>query len=290
MADYLIIGSDGKEYGPVAEAVLRQWLAEGRIGLQTKVQSVGTPEWKLLSELPGLATKPSNAVPPALPGGAPTPKTSALAVTSLILGVLGVFTCGISALVGLVLGIIALVKISNSRGAQKGHGLALAGTIVSGVFLLMIPIFAAMTLPALAAAHDKAFQIKCVNNEKQLALAIKINSDDNNGHFPPAATWCDAIQPEAGGNNQLFRCPATDSTNRCGYAFNAKLGGLDEGKVNQQTVMIFESDAGWNANGGRELMITTARHNHRRTFIVAFADGSMQQVSETQFKMLRWDP
>ena len=31
MANYLIIGGDGKEYGPVTDADVRKWIAEGRL-------------------------------------------------------------------------------------------------------------------------------------------------------------------------------------------------------------------------------------------------------------------
>jgi len=31
MANYIIIGGDGKEYGPVTDADVRQWIAEGRL-------------------------------------------------------------------------------------------------------------------------------------------------------------------------------------------------------------------------------------------------------------------
>ncbi len=99
----------------------------------------------------------------------------------------------------------------------------------------MIPIFAAMLLPALAAAKQKAQEINCVNNEKQLALAMRIYSGDNANHFPPAATWCDAIQ-RTSGSEKFFKCPAANSASRCDYAFNAKLDGLDESKINPQTV------------------------------------------------------
>jgi prepilin-type processing-associated H-X9-DG protein len=224
--------------------------------------------------------------PPPLPEAAPT-KTSALAVTSLVLGILGLFTCGMTALVGLILGIISLVKIQNSGGKLKGFGLALAGTIVSGIFLLMLPIFAAMLLPALAAAKQKAQEINCVNNEKQLALAVKMYSDNHTNYFPPAATWCDAIKTYTG-SESIFKCPGANSDSRCDYAFNAKLDGMDESKVNPQTVEIFESDGGWNANGGPELMIGKPRH--ARMFVVAFADGSVQQLRESQINTLRWDP
>jgi len=226
--------------------------------------------------------KPSPPLPEATPA-----KTSGMAITSLVLGILGIFTCGFTALIGLILGIIALVKVQNSGGKLKGFGFALAGTIVSGIFLLMIPVFAAMLLPALAAAKQKAQEINCVNNEKQLALAIRIYSGDNTNHFPPAATWCDAIKTMAG-SEKNFKCPAANSSSRCDYAFNSKLDGMDENKIDPRTVEIFESDGGWNANGGPELMIGKSRH--ARMFVVAFADGSVQQLRQSQLNTLRWDP
>jgi prepilin-type processing-associated H-X9-DG protein len=228
--------------------------------------------------------------PPPLPEIVPA-KTSGMAIASLVLGILGIVSCGItlivSAPIGLILGIVAMNKISKNQGQFRGKGLALAGIITSGVSFLMIPILAAMLLPALAAAKQKAQEINCVNNEKQLALAIRIYSGDNTNHFPPAATWCDAIKPEAG-SEKIFKCPAANSDSRCDYAFNSKLDGMDESKINPQTVMIFESDGGWNANGGPELMIGKPRH--ARMFVVAFADGSVQQLRESQINALRWDP
>lgn len=289
MANYNIIGRDQKQYGPITEAQLRQWIAEGRVDGQTKIQAEGDIGWKLLSDFQEFRDVAKSSPPPMsaiLPGEAP--KTSAMAVTSLVLGILGVVTCGLTSLFGLVLGIIAMVKVKNSGGRLTGNGLALAGVIVSGVFfLVMIPIFAAMFLPALSAAKQKAQEIHCVNNVQQLGLAVRIYAGDNKDQFPPAATWCDAIN-QAVGSEKVFKCNAVNSGSRCDYAFNAKLSGLDINKVNPETVMLFESDGGWNANGGPELMIGNARH--ARTFVVAFADGSVQQLREAKLGTLRWDP
>lgn len=225
--------------------------------------------------------------PPPLPNAAPA-KTSALAVTSLVLGILGVCTCGVTAIFGLIFGIIGLVKVKNSGGTLKGDGLAIAGIAVSGFFLIMLPVWAAMLLPALAAAKQKAQTINCMNNEKQLALAIRIYTNDNSDHFPPAATWCDAIQSKVPAN--VFRCPAANSASRCDYAYNSALGGMSVDKVNPQTVELFESDAGWDANGGPELMVTPARHLRGRICVVAFADGSVQELRQSQLGGLRWNP
>jgi hypothetical protein len=300
MTNYNIIGSDGKEYGPVTAADMRQWIATSRINAQSQAKAEGDAEFRPLAKFPEFADAftPQAAgtlTPPPLGSTSSTPstpvKTSGLAVTSLVLGILGVITCGVTALVGLILGIVAMVKVKNSGGKLGGNGIALAGVIVSAIFLaiflFLIPFFAAMLLPALAAAKEKAQSINCVNNEKQLALAIRIYSSDNRDQLPPAATWCDAIKVAAG-TEKIFQCPAANAGRRCDYAFNAKLGGLDLEKVAPDTVMLFEADRGWNANGGPELMLTQPRHT--RMFVVALVDGSVQQVSSSQLATLRWNP
>ena len=294
MATYSIIGHDQKQYGSVSEDQLRQWVREGRANAQTRVLVEGLAEWKMLGEIPEFQAALAGAAPsapPPLPSpvpGAVAARTSGMAITSLVLGILGIFTCGITALVGLILGIVAMVKVKNSGGKLGGGGLALAGTIVSGIVLFMLPILAALLLPALASAKQKAQEINCMNNEKQLALAVIIYSDDHTNHFPPAATWCDAIKTSVG-SDMVFRCVLADSSNRCDYAFNSKLDGLELRKVNPQTVMIFESDGGWNANGGSELLPAKARHLGKY-YVVAFVDGHVEAVNQFRLKTLRWDP
>jgi hypothetical protein len=290
MATYIIIDHDLKEYGPISADDVREWIAQGHAAAQTRVKIEGTTEWKLLSDFPEFRDLLKTPAPPSLAPVPPdVPKTSGLAVTSLVLGILGLFTCGLTALAGLIVGICAMTKVKNSQGTLHGSGIALAGTIVSAVFLIFAPIaiLAAMLLPALAAAKQKAQEINCANNEKQLALAVRIYSVDHANHFPPATTWCDAIKT-AVDSDRFFKCTAANSGSRCDYGFNAKLDGLDEGKINPQTVELFESDAGWNASGGSELMIGEPRH--ARTFVVAFADGSVHQLKESDLNTLRWDP
>ncbi|MFZ0827087.1 MAG: DUF4190 domain-containing protein [Verrucomicrobiia bacterium] len=294
MAIYTIIGSDQKQYGLVTPDDVRRWIAEGRLNEQSLVKAQGDAEFRPLPDFPefadALAAKAgATLTPPPLPGVASgaSAKTSGLAIASLVLGILGLFTCGAAALIGLILGIIAMVKVRQSRGALNGSGIALAGIIVSGIFLLMIPLFAAMLLPALAAAKQKAQSINCVNNVKQLSLAMRMYVDNNQNHYPATTNWCDAIQPEVG-TPKAFHCPADLSGGRCSYAFNARLSGVEEGKVAPNTVVIFEANGGWNVSGGPELML--AKPRHRRVFVVGFADGHVEQVSEARLPELRWDP
>ncbi|MFO8058140.1 MAG: DUF4190 domain-containing protein, partial [bacterium] len=85
--------------------------------------------------------------PPGAPGqppygvqyGAPPPvyqgpRTSGLAIASLVLGILAI-CYGFTGIVGFILGLVAISQINNSEGQLGGKGLAIAGTITSGVFL-----------------------------------------------------------------------------------------------------------------------------------------------------------
>jgi prepilin-type processing-associated H-X9-DG protein len=282
---YKIIGADQKEYGPVSSEELRQWILDGRVNAQTRVEVEG--QWKTLSDVPefaGLLTQRRAA--PAPSASAPPPGGSGMAITSLVIGILSLFTCGFIAPIGLILGIVAMNKSKKNNGS--GWGLALAGTIVSGCALLLLPIYAAMLLPALAKAKQRAQTIQCVNNEKQLAVAIRIYASDHNDRFPPAATWCDAIKPSLGSSDTVFHCSTGNMRDGSTYAFNSKLDGKETSKVPGDTVMIFEGTGGWNQSGGPELMVTQPRHG--RSYNIAFADGSVQTVTEMRLKTLRWEP
>ena len=284
---YRVLGADGKEYGPVSGEVLRQWIAEGRAYAQTKVKPEDGADWQTLASVPefGASFAAPPGAPPPLPQNPGEVKTSGMAIASLVLGILGL--CGVTALVGLVLGVISLVKINRSGGRLSGQGLAIAGVCVSGVMLfLCLPFLTALTLPALARAKERAQAINCVNNMKQLSLAVRMYALNHNDQFPPAATWCDAIQTNVG-SAKVFECP-TEPGRRCAYAFNAKLDGKKDSEINPQTVMLFESDAGWNGSGGAG-DLKPHRHSSRSVNL-ALADGSVMQVARSRLNTLRWEP
>ncbi len=67
MPNYKIIGADLMEYGPVSAEQIREWIAEGRVNSETKLQAEGTAEWKPLAEVPEFAQASPGTAPVACP-------------------------------------------------------------------------------------------------------------------------------------------------------------------------------------------------------------------------------
>ncbi len=71
MANYFIIGGDGKEYGPVTEADVRQWIAEGRLSTESRAKAEGKAEFRALGLFPefaaALQAPGATAAPPQTP-------------------------------------------------------------------------------------------------------------------------------------------------------------------------------------------------------------------------------
>lgn len=81
------------------------------------------------------------------------------------------------------------------------------------VVIAIIAILAAMLLPALSKAREKARTISCVNNHKSMVLGLTIYTNDNEDFMPYALTnatpWADMVRDSfvgRGDTNKAFHC------------------------------------------------------------------------------------
>jgi Domain of unknown function (DUF4190)/GYF domain 2 len=163
---YRVLGADQKEYGPVSEEQIRQWIAERRLNAQSLVMGEGAVAWKPLSTYPEFASLlspqiPATAAQPNVPPTAPSfgqgpQTTNTFALVGMIMGIISLLSsCCCSGLpfnvLGLVFSILGLNQIKSRHPAEKGKEMAIAGIILSALSLILgVVIFIlgrAMDLP-----------------------------------------------------------------------------------------------------------------------------------------------
>lgn len=112
----------------------------------------------------------------------------------------------------------------------------------------------------------------CEKHMVQLRNAVLSYASEHGDKFPASQGWCDSLSPYVT-DRSVFVCPG-GRNKTCSYAMNAAVGGLKTTDPTNASdlVLLFESDAGWNAAGGSDLLPEAPRHfggDH-----VFFVDGS----------------
>jgi competence protein ComGC len=118
----------------------------------------------------------NETIPPLPTAASNPPKTAALAIWSLVLGVLSLVCFSIfTGIPGVICGHKALTKIKYSNGALSGQGIAIAGLVTGyiGIALavFMIPLMMAIAIPNFVKARSTAQANACINNLRQIDAA-----------------------------------------------------------------------------------------------------------------------
>ena len=204
------------------------------------------------------------------PFSSTTPQKSGLSTTSLILGILSLVVCSIFAGVpAIITGHIARGRAMKQPDLFGGAGTALAGLIMGyislGLAVVMIPLLAAMLLPALAKAKSRAQTINCVSNMKQIGLAARMWANDHNGTFPPDIQSMSNELPSP----VLLVCPSDNS--------KTKVLSWDQFSASQNLSYEFLSPNAKEADVGNQVVFRCPIHGN-----VGLGDGSVQQKGPSQ--------
>lgn len=97
-------------------------------------------------------------------------------------------------LIPIILGAVALSKVSKSQGRLGGGGMALAGLIIGCLHIVLIPMLAGLATPAILRAKKRADQSVTTNNMRNLGVMLHAFEQDW-GSYPSGAVL--AANPEA---------------------------------------------------------------------------------------------
>lgn len=256
------ISQNGERTGPFDRDEVHRRLVVGELKGSDLGWHEGMTEWEPLSKLIPPPV-PASTPPPVFAGSAPAMAhaptgTSGLAIGSLVCGILGFFTLGLTGIAAVIMGHISLSRIKGSAGALGGKGMAIAGLIMGyfGFFLIGIAMLAALAVPAYNSVQMKGNQMKLVSNARQIVLATKMYASQHNSNLPPdiETLFTEGLLDD----RRVLDFPGT--TNTPGQGWDYRGAGLND------------------ADPGSKIILVTKKTVGRKEFVVARNDGSAELV------------
>ncbi|WP_438480257.1 RDD family protein [Oleiharenicola lentus] len=152
---FIILGADGKEYGPVKARLVHEWVAEGRANLETQMRRDGETGWKRLGDFPEFSDAPATSAvstPPVVTEPPPIPANAPIAA------------------------------ISKTETALAPRELRLAGAVIDG--LLKTLCFLPTTLPLYRFVQERSLDNPPPSMQETFTATSQILADNLSKSFP----------------------------------------------------------------------------------------------------------
>ena len=162
------------------------------------------------------------------------------------------------------------------------------------VVIAIIAVLAAILFPVFARAREKARQSTCASNQRQIAAAITMWTQDHEETLPDTATVWSGINVDAG----ITICPTQGKSVPNGYCYNAgasdyHLAGRAIGKIDDPSSAMLTCDgykglnsvpAGWQSVSGLTMLAGHSASEllnpiHSNMVIGSFVDGHVATMT-----------
>jgi prepilin-type processing-associated H-X9-DG protein len=172
-----------------------------------------------------------------------------LAIGALVCGIIGLVGCPPVGIVGLVLGIVAVVKASQAPERFGGKGLAIGGICTGAASLLVVPLMISILLPSLSRARELSKRTVCGANMRAIGQAMHIYAQDG-GMFPEeGADWQGRLVGAGLTMPQQFLCPSDSLVSGSSYYYVPGYGVESD----PEQVILYEDPAIHGGEGGNIL-------------------------------------
>ncbi|MHB9126227.1 MAG: DUF1559 family PulG-like putative transporter [Armatimonadota bacterium] len=184
-----------------------------------------------------------------------------------------------------VLGIVGAVRVR--RGGETLRGFTVWEWL--GMYVATLLLWAVLFPVFVHPNEDHERTARCQSNLKQLSLALLMYSNDY-GTLPDPSRWNEAIAPYVK-NPRVFTCRSVPDASEPTYAMNELLGKVDLGKLKSpsEVLMLFESEPGRNAHGGKAYLLQCPTR-HDGGMNTAFADSHVKWYKKDDLTTLNLMP
>ncbi|HOF90187.1 MAG TPA: prepilin-type N-terminal cleavage/methylation domain-containing protein, partial [Armatimonadota bacterium] len=112
------------------------------------------------------------------------------------------------------------------------------------VVIAIIAVLAAILFPVFAKAREKARQNTCMNNQRQIVIALQMSAQDHDYMLPEAESVWRTLELD----RKILICPTTGIKVRNAYVYNARYAGTALGKIKDPTAAMLIADGRHTAN------------------------------------------
>jgi prepilin-type N-terminal cleavage/methylation domain-containing protein len=165
------------------------------------------------------------------------------------------------------------------------------------VVIAIIAVLAAILFPVFATAREKARQSTCINNQRQIAMAIQMYTQDNKETFfpdPGSQSWASMLQKYISANG-VFNCPSVSNGAKGtaavpSYGFNTYIFGSPLSNLPNPQSVLLTADLNMKTTAPNFALINydtdldAKRHNG--AVIISCADGHVTTITQGTYKTM----